>query len=94
VGTATLGAGLWGQVDMAGDLFEWNLDWYAPYVTPAVNSAYMALNSAMIADMADASRVIRGGAFFYTSDLAAPYRNFGAPSYRSTFIGFRCARTP
>jgi|HubBroStandDraft_1064217.scaffolds.fasta_scaffold26442_2 sulfatase modifying factor 1 len=25
VGTATLGVGLWGQLDLAGELFEWNL---------------------------------------------------------------------
>ena len=26
VGTATLGAGLWGQLDLAGNMWEWNLD--------------------------------------------------------------------
>ena len=25
----TLGAGLWGQLDLAGELYEWNLDWYS-----------------------------------------------------------------
>ena len=34
VGTPTLGAGRWGQLDMAGEDFEWNLDWYATYVDP------------------------------------------------------------
>jgi formylglycine-generating enzyme required for sulfatase activity len=28
VGTATMGAGRWGQFDLAGELWEWNLDWY------------------------------------------------------------------
>jgi formylglycine-generating enzyme required for sulfatase activity len=32
VGTAPRGAGLWGQEDLAGELWEWNLDGYAPYV--------------------------------------------------------------
>jgi formylglycine-generating enzyme len=42
VGTATLGAGLWGQLDMAGELFEWNLDWYyAIYVDPCTDCAYL-----------------------------------------------------
>ncbi|HXN32468.1 MAG TPA: formylglycine-generating enzyme family protein, partial [Polyangiaceae bacterium] len=92
VGTATRGAGLWGQLDLAGEIFEWNLDWYAPYVDPAVNGARVTLDSTT--DTADSTRVIRGGAFFYASDLPSPYRNFGAPTYRSNFIGFRCARSP
>jgi formylglycine-generating enzyme required for sulfatase activity len=34
VGTATLGAGLWGQLDLIGDLMVWTLDGRAPYVDP------------------------------------------------------------
>src|ERR1700690_1326749 len=70
-----------------------NLDWYGPYVNPAVNSAYIALDSATLANMADASRVIRA-ARSSTPPIWRLRSNFGAPSYRSTFIGFRCARTP
>ncbi len=35
VGTAFLGAGLWGQLDLAGEVWEWNLDWYATYAAGA-----------------------------------------------------------
>jgi Sulfatase-modifying factor enzyme 1 len=28
VGTPTMGAGRWGQLDIVGDLWKWNLDWY------------------------------------------------------------------
>jgi hypothetical protein len=40
VGTATLGAGQWGQLDLAGCLSEWTLDWYAPHVQPCVDCVY------------------------------------------------------
>jgi formylglycine-generating enzyme required for sulfatase activity len=84
VGTATRGAGLWGQMDMAGDVDEWALDWYAPYVDPCMNCAYLAPAPAQ------ASRVTRGGDFFESNTmyLLPPYRTAGAP-----YTGFRCART-
>jgi sulfatase modifying factor 1 len=86
VGTATLGAGLWGQLDMAGDVFEWSLDTYTPYVDPCVNCA---------AFVAGTDGVIRGGYFYYTaSDLHAPYRDQDPPTKRNNAVGFRCARSP
>jgi sulfatase modifying factor 1 len=86
VGTASLGAGLWGQLDLAGDAFEWNLDWYAPYVVPAVDCAYLPPAS---------GRVYRGGSFYSTKTyLAAAYRNDPPATTRFNYIGFRCARTP
>ena len=36
VGSATLGAGLWGQLDLVGNLLEWNLDYNAPYASPCI----------------------------------------------------------
>jgi formylglycine-generating enzyme required for sulfatase activity len=86
VGTAILGAGLWGQLDMAGNVSEWNLDWYVPYVDPCADCAYLQFAS---------NRVIRGGQF---NDNNALYL---LPTYRyfnfaggGGGVGFRCARTP
>jgi formylglycine-generating enzyme required for sulfatase activity len=86
VGIATLGAGRWGQLDMAGEINEWSLDWSAPYVDPCTDCAYLSSGS---------SRVIRGGFFGVTSaGLSAAYRYDDPPSVRSGDYGFRCARTP
>ncbi len=86
VGTATLGAGLWGQLDLAGNVNEWNLDSYAAYVDTCVDCAYLT---------ADSYRVLRGGYFFnYALYLAPAVRSDDRPAVRSICIGFRCARTP
>jgi sulfatase modifying factor 1 len=86
VGTATLGAGVWGQLDLAGNVWEWNLDGYATYVDPCTDCAYLTAASA---------RVIRGGDFGdSTSNLLPPYRNDDTPTIRGSTIGIRCARTP
>jgi formylglycine-generating enzyme required for sulfatase activity len=40
VGTTLLGGGLWGQLDLAGDLWEWNLDWwFADALDPCTDCA-------------------------------------------------------
>jgi sulfatase modifying factor 1 len=89
VGTASLGAGLWGQLDMAGEVWEWNLDWYAPtYVNPCSECAGL--------QVAQGCRVLRGGYFRYpASSLLPPSRNSCLdPATRFDGAGFRCARTP
>jgi sulfatase modifying factor 1 len=86
VGYAAQGGGLWGQLDLAGDVFEWNLDWYATYVDPCTDCANFATPS---------YRVLRGGSFIYdVTYLLPPARLGSAPAYRGDYIGFRCSRTP
>jgi formylglycine-generating enzyme required for sulfatase activity len=87
VGSAALGAGLWGQLDLAGNLLEWTADWYATYVDPCVDCAFLTTTIY--------GRVLRGGFFdSAASDLLATYRDFLSPSDRFGSFGFRCARTP
>jgi sulfatase modifying factor 1 len=86
VGTATQGAGLWGHLDQVGNVWEWGLDWYAPYVDPCVDCANLEPTS---------SRVVRGGYFYVPATILLPSnRNGNAVSYRSNCLGLRCARTP
>jgi sulfatase modifying factor 1 len=86
VGTATLGAGLWGQLDLSGEVYEWTFDWYATYVNPCVDCANLSSNQ---------SRVLRGGQFGGTpSHLQPVTRSSNTPLDRHNDIGFRCARAP
>ena len=86
VGSTTLGAGAWGQLDLAGNLWEWTLDWYAPYVDPCVDCEYATPAS---------DRSVRGGDFYLgVSYLHPSYRGSNPPSYRGNDVGFRCARAP
>jgi len=84
VGTTTLGAGVWGQLDLAGNLMEWDLDWYAAYTT-CTDCAYLETGT---------NRMVRGGAYPYPSSYF-PLRNYTtAATYRGSDVGFRCARIP
>ncbi len=81
------GAGLWGQLNLAGNLAEWTLDGYeSSYPVPCVDCAVGA---------GTAQRVFRGGSF--DQDLQLLWngsRASGDPAGRSISIGFRCARSP
>jgi formylglycine-generating enzyme len=86
VGTATMGGGLWGQFDLAGNVEEWNLDGYDDYVDPCSECANLTSVS---------SRVIRGGYFGGgVSALLPQVRYYFVPSNRDYALGFRCARAP
>ncbi len=86
VGTPALGAGLWGQLDLAGNLYQWNLDWSGAYATPCTDCARLTPGS---------FRVLRGGYFaFDATGLYPPLRHSYPPTDRANFHGFRCARTP
>jgi formylglycine-generating enzyme required for sulfatase activity len=92
VGTAALGVGLWGQLDLAGDLGEWVMDDEADYVSPCADCADIP---AIPFD-----KVARGGQYDSPSaDLVpsnrAAYGNGGEPPIaRWVDVGFRCARAP
>jgi len=82
------GDGKWGQVDLAGNAWEWNLDWQtAPYMNPCTDCANLTTA---------AFRIFRGGSFNNSSGPGAnprtATRNEGAPSGRDGAIGARCAR--
>jgi formylglycine-generating enzyme required for sulfatase activity len=85
VGFALRGAGLWGQVDLAGNVEEWGLDWYqVPYSDPCADCAYLTATN---------RRVLRGGNFFeFASSTQVSYRDGSPPTTRSAYYGVRCAR--
>jgi formylglycine-generating enzyme required for sulfatase activity len=90
VGTAALGAGLWGQVDLAGSVWEWSLDCSElAYGNPCANCAALTVSSTL------PERSVRSSTYF----LPAPWliTPGGGESYEpasTTGIGVRCARAP
>jgi formylglycine-generating enzyme required for sulfatase activity len=88
VGTATQGAGLWGQLDLAGDMWEWNMDYWdgvSPYVDSCADCANLRATS---------YRVIRGGDFSSGALVLLPPARYGDTPTDRMGIGLRCARTP
>jgi formylglycine-generating enzyme required for sulfatase activity len=91
VGSATLGAGLWGQLDLVGEVWQWALDLWGPYTacTDCVNLVPSACSFPPC--VPGGLRVSRGGAF---NGLSTSFRMSDAPAIRTGVRGFRCARTP
>jgi formylglycine-generating enzyme len=87
VGTAAFGAGLWGQNDLAGNIWQWDLDYGAvPYVDPCVDCAFLTPTN---------ERVVRGGDFESNlSALLSSSSDDAPPTDREVIYGFRCARSP
>jgi formylglycine-generating enzyme required for sulfatase activity len=92
VGTATLGVALWGQLDMSGEVQEWNLDWWAPYFD-AVSAPYVACTDCAYLTGSSSSRMYRGGSFDLSVWNSAS-RGANTPVDRAGANGVRCARTP
>jgi formylglycine-generating enzyme required for sulfatase activity len=87
VGTSTLGVGRWGQLDLAGQLWEWTLDWKAAYSASCTDCAYFSLTSP--------GRSVRGGNYTNPEIWLHPSRRFSsAPLDRDFGNGVRCARAP
>jgi formylglycine-generating enzyme len=86
VGTPVQGAGLWGQLDLSGDIGEWTLDGSHGYVDPCVDCAYLGTS---------VYRAFRGGHFAYDmSGLFPAAHNGNTAPQPDNGIGFRCARAP
>jgi sulfatase modifying factor 1 len=96
VGTATLGAGLWGQLDLAGNVQEWNLDWVGACGGSCVmvdNNVNPCVDCARFD--APSGRVTRGGAVSDDPPALMPVREIDVPpALRNFEFGFRCARSP
>jgi sulfatase modifying factor 1 len=79
------GDGRWGQADLAGSVWEWNLDWWQEYGEPCVDCASVSGGT---------YRIVRGGGFrSLPGDLLVAERVQGTPSERDSFYGARCARS-
>ena len=83
------GDGKWGHSDLAGNVFEWTLDWYAAvYSEPCADCANVTMSDS-------GERVLRGGSLFNdVSSLRSDYRLSHGPSVRANSYGWRCARSP
>ncbi|MGK3991784.1 formylglycine-generating enzyme family protein [Sorangium sp. So ce1024] len=80
------GDGRWGQADLAGNLWEWTLDFEGSYVNPCVNCATVEGRTA---------RMIRGGSWWQpeVEDISTSHRIPWDPDDSTDALGFRCARS-
>jgi sulfatase modifying factor 1 len=85
-GESPKGDGKYGQADLAGNIWEWTLDWYqSQYGNPCNDCADLTAAS---------SRVVRGGNFAaVASYLRGASRLNLMPDQRSYWFGVRCARS-
>ncbi|XXX73104.1 SUMF1/EgtB/PvdO family nonheme iron enzyme [Sorangium sp. So ce134] len=88
VGSKTSGDGRWGHSDLAGNVWEWTMDWWRDALpTPCIDCVHREDGER------DATRVTRGGSYRApASDLRAGNRDFSYPFDRVNNIGARCAR--
>jgi formylglycine-generating enzyme required for sulfatase activity len=80
------GDGVWQHSDLAGNVFEWTLDYSGAYPIPCDDCANL---------MPAATRAIRGGSYGDSIlILRSAYRTGYDPTTRHTEVGVRCARSP
>ena len=81
------GDGKWGQSDLAGNVYEWMLDWNASYSNPCNDCADLTVAT---------NRTVRGGGFVDGAMVLRGANRDGivAPTDRYADVGARCARMP
>jgi formylglycine-generating enzyme required for sulfatase activity len=83
---ASLGANGYGLYDMAGNVFEWCLDWYGA-------SSYVGGASDPLGALTGSNRVLRGGSWDFNANVArCSNRSSFSPGVTSFSYGFRPAR--
>jgi formylglycine-generating enzyme len=86
VGSLPAGQGKWKQMDLAGSMAEWTLDYFSTLPTDCADKC-VQLTDGML------GRDLRGGDFTHdNSQLLTTYRVGILPTDAEAFIGFRCAR--
>ncbi len=90
VGSTPAGNARWGHRDLAGGMWEWNLDWYA--------DGWYSGGGAVCSNCANldaaSSRGIRGGGWIDNPlALRVALRNSRTPTARGEYVGARCARS-
>jgi formylglycine-generating enzyme len=89
VGRRPDGAGPFGTQDLAGNVWEWIQDWYAPRYYPSTSEADPQ------GPPAGRERVLRGGSWHYGPlYVRAANRHSDDPQHRTPWYGFRCAYSP
>ena len=86
VGTPTLGAARWGQLDMTGNVYQWTLDTYGPLANPCTDCA----------DVETYAHGVAHGAQLWDLKSALHASNRSGTFYGKSYplMGMRCARAP
>jgi len=95
VGFAAKGVGRYGQIDLVGNVWEWNLDRFANYVNPCTDCANLSANTTnrVLPGAGFHSGTSLGGTILYSYNRSSV--SYDADSYRGDYaVGLRCARSP
>jgi formylglycine-generating enzyme required for sulfatase activity len=89
VGTKPDGVGRWGQLDLAGNVYEWTFDWSGDYVIPCTDCVDLP------SMQGQQYREYRGGSFYLPLYyLRGSTRSGLLDTSRVRDTGLRCARAP